>query len=577
MSGRSRIIAALLAGAVSLPLSAASGSAAPAAFPSDRGGTGNATVPELDWGSCGDDFGGSDGPPGTTFSCAWATVPLDYDQPRGQELRVALKRLEAGQAGKRIGTLFINPGGPGGSGVDFASFAWALFPQEVLDRFDVVGFDPRGVARSTPLVCFRSFQQLENTFAGVPFFPVTRSEYRTIDAAFDGYSRLCARNAGPVLDHMSTADVARDLDLLRRAVGDRRLTYAGYSYGTQLGSVYANLFPRNVRALVLDGVLDPVAWTTGRSAADRRLPFSSRLGSDLGASASLGQFFALCEEAGPDTCALAAQGDPRTVYEATLAKLRRDGPVEVDFGGGPEPISYQDVVGASLGTFYSPYGWADLAWGVSLIAGAVGVVPAAVPSPAPAAAAGARGLLARQPMPQTFEGFEGVACSDSVNPSSREAWWDAGRARDARAPYFGSAWTWASAGCATWPGVADDRYTGPWTARTSAPVLVVGNAYDPATPYAGAQTVARLLPASRLLTVLGWGHTSLGSSTCATSVVGQYLLSGLLPAAGTQCTFDTKPFEDAGSVAARVSDGRAAALERARAIVVAGLPGAVGR
>src|SRR5688572_19031075 len=113
MSGRSRIIAALVAGAVSFPLSAAaSGSAAPSAFPSDRGGTGSATVPELDWGSCGDDFGGSDGPPGTTFSCAWATVPLDYDQPRGAEHQVALKRLEAGQPGKRIGTLFINPGGP---------------------------------------------------------------------------------------------------------------------------------------------------------------------------------------------------------------------------------------------------------------------------------------------------------------------------------------------------------------------------------------------------------------------------------------------------------------------------------
>jgi pimeloyl-ACP methyl ester carboxylesterase len=576
MSRRSRIVAILLAGAVSLPMAAASGSAAPVVFPSDRGGTGSAVVPELDWGPCGDDFGGSDGPPGTTFSCAWATVPLDYDRPRDHALQVALKRLEAGQPGQRIGTLFINPGGPGGSGVDFASFAWALFPQAVLDRFDVVGFDPRGVARSAPLVCFRSIQQLEDTFGGVPFFPITRPEYRTTDAAFDSYGRLCERNAGPVLDHMSTADVARDLDLLRAAVGDEGLTYAGYSYGTQLGSVYANLFPRNVRALVLDGVLDPVAWTTGRSTADRRLPFSSRLGSDLGASASLGQFFALCAQAGPDVCALAAQGDPRGVYDATMAQLRRRGPVEVDFGGGLEPVSYQDVVGASLGTFYSPFGWADLAWGVSLVAEAVGVVPAAVPSPVAAAAAVA-GSFAREPMPQTFEGFEGVACSDSVNPSDREAWWDAGRARDTRAPYFGSAWTWASAGCATWPARADDRYTGPWTARTSAPVLVVGNTYDPATPYTGAQTVAKLLPGSRLLTVLGWGHTSLGSSTCATSVVGRYLVSGAMPATGTQCTFDITPFEDAVPAAARLTSGRAAAVERARAIVVSGLPGAVTR
>ena len=574
MSRRSRIVAIVLAGAVSLGMSATSGSAAPAAFPSDRGGTGNAAVPVLDWGPCGDDFGGSEGPPGATFSCAWATVPLDYDRTQGQTLRIALKRLEASQPTRRIGTLFINPGGPGGSGVDFASFAWALFPQDVLDRFDVVGFDPRGVARSNPLVCFRSFQQLDNTFGGVPAFPLTRSEYRAVDAAFTTYTSLCGRNGGPVLDHMSTADVARDLDLLRRAVGDRGLTYAGYSYGTQLGSVYANLFPGNVRALVVDGVLDPVAWTTGRSAADRRLPFSSRLGSDLGASASLGQFFSLCGRAGPDVCALAAQGDPRTVYDATLAALRRKGPVEVDFGDGPEPVSYQDVVGASLGTFYSPYGWGDLASGVSLVAEAVGVVPAAASSPSSSAAAAASAFAKQEPMPQTFEGFEGVACSDSVNPTSREAWWDAGIARDALAPYFGRAWTWASAGCATWPGRADDRYTGPWTARTSAPVLVVGNTYDPATPYAGAQTVTRLLAGARLLTVAGWGHTSLGYSTCATTVVGRYLVSRVLPVQGTRCSFDDVPFEDTGSAAARAADARAAGLERARAIVLSGLPGA---
>ncbi len=571
---RTRWIAVLAAGALALPMALAS---AASGVPSDGGGTGRATVPVLDWSECGDDFGGGEGPKGTTFSCTWATVPLDYDKPRGATIQVALKRLEAARPDRKIGTLFLNPGGPGGSGVDFASYAWALFPKSVLNRFDVVGFDPRGVARSNPLVCFESFQQLERTFAGVPGFPIDRQEYRLIDRAQNRYTQICDKNAGAIIDHMSTADVARDLDLLRQAVGDEGLTYAGYSYGSQLGSTYANLFPDNVRALVVDGVLDPVAWTTGRTRADAKQPFSSRLGSDVGASDSLQQFFALCEQAGPESCSLAEQGDPETVYDDTMAALREE-PVRIDLGGGfIIELTYQDVVGFSLGTFYSPYGWGGLAFIVSLAAGAAGVAPPVeLPDPAAASRVAA---FAGAPMPQTYEGFDGVACSDSVNPADRQAWWTAGKARDRVAPYFGSLWTWASAACATWPGQAADRYMGPWTAKTSAPVLVVGNTYDPATPYSGAQAVAGLLPGSRLLSVVGWGHTSLGFSTCADAAVARYLVSTRLPAAGTRCAFDVTPFEDGAAqpeAARAVADDRAAALREAREIITGPLPGGVG-
>jgi len=324
-----------------------------------------------------------------------------------------------------------------------------------------------------------------------------------------------------------------------------------------------------------------VAWTTGHTAAERRLPVSARLGSDVGASQSLDQFFALCERAGPQVCTLAAQGDPETVYDATMAELRKE-PVRVDLGGFVAELTYQDLVGISLGTLYSPYGWADLAWLVSLVAEAAGVAPPVEL----AESAGQRervAAFAGAPMPQTFEGFDGVACSDSVNPGSRQAWWDAGRARDEQAPYFGSLWTWATAACADWPADTSDRYTGPWTATTSAPVLVVGNTYDPATPYSGAQAVNDLLPGSRLLTVLGWGHTSLGYSTCADSAVSRYLVNGRLPAAGTRCAFDVTPFQDtvppvearaAAADARAVVDERAAALEEARAIITGQLPGA---
>lgn len=581
MRARAAAVAVLLAGAVALPVQAAAGAGAAGA----GGAVASAAVPDLAWEECGEDFGGGDGPAGTTFSCAWAELPLDHADPGGETIQVALKRLEARQPERKKGTLFLNPGGPGGSGVDFASVAWALFPRQVLNQFDVVGFDPRGVARSAPLVCFESFQQQQRVFGAAPAFPVDREEYRLLDRALDRYTDLCQTQGGAIQDHMSTGDVARDLDLLRQAVGDEGLTYAGYSYGTQLGSTYANLFPQNVRAVVVDGVLDPVAWTTGRGAADAALPFSSRLGSDQGASDSLGQFFALCAQAGPERCSLAAQGDPRAVYDATMAVLREE-PVRLDLGGGfVVEITYQDVVGASLGTFYSPYFWADLAALVSEVAAAAGVADPVAP---PEAAQAERvAVFAGAPMPQTLEGFDGVACSDSVNPTDRRAWWDAGRARDRVAPYFGSLWTWASGACADWPGASEGAYRGPWTARTASPVLVVGNTYDPATPYSGAQAVAGLLPGSRLLTVEGWGHTSLGYSTCADQAVARYLVNGRLPAAGTRCAFDVRPFDDAlvpepPAAAARSGevgtvDERAAAIERAREIVSGQLPGAAGR
>jgi pimeloyl-ACP methyl ester carboxylesterase len=587
MRARAAAVAVLLAGAVALPVQAAAGAGAGAAPAPQQAGRQvvAAAVPDLAWDECGEDFGGGDGPAGSTFSCAWAELPLDHADPGGETIQVALKRLEARQPERKKGTLFLNPGGPGGSGVDFASVAWALFPRQVLNQFDVVGFDPRGVARSNPLVCFRSFQQLDRVFAGTPPFPVDEREYRMLDRSFDRYTDLCERRGGDIQDHMSTGDVARDLDLLRQAVGDERLTYAGYSYGTQLGSTYANLFPQNVRALVLDGVLDPVAWTTGRDADDAALPFSSRLGSDQGASDTLGQFLALCSQAGPERCSLAAQGDPRAVYDATMAVLREE-PVRVDLGGGfVFEVTYQDVVGASLGTFYSPYFWSDLAALVSEVAAAAGVAdPVAPPEAAQAERVAA---FAGAPMPQTLEGFDGVACSDSVNPTDRRAWWDAGRARDEQAPYFGSLWTWASGACADWPGASEGAYRGPWTAQTASPVLVVGNTYDPATPYSGAQAVAGLLPGSRLLTVEGWGHTSLGYSTCADQAVARYLVNGRLPAPGTRCAFDAVPFDDAvapevPAAAARSGevgtvDQRAAAIERAREIVTGSLPGGAGR
>jgi len=231
-----------------------------------------APVPTLTWRPCGTGL--------ESFLCANADVPTDYDHPNGPKTRLALTKLPAsGTPGQRLGTLFTNPGGPGGSGVDFVHQAAALiYAPQVLARYDVLGFDPRGVARSDPATCFRTQQQelaspLLQTLYPLPGPQETRFTLDMLRLAV-----RCQTTSPRRLSTASTANVARDMDLLRQAVGDKRLTYAGYSYGTYLGATYAQLFPSRVGRFVLDGPADPIAYSgTGRGDAAPTTPFGIRL------------------------------------------------------------------------------------------------------------------------------------------------------------------------------------------------------------------------------------------------------------------------------------------------------------
>jgi pimeloyl-ACP methyl ester carboxylesterase len=226
---------------------------------------------------------------------------LDYDGSDGGAISIALVRLPASDPAHRIGSLFLNPGGPGGSGVDFTLFASPfLYTDEVRARFDLVGFDPRGIARSTALRCFGNPKQW-GPYLTLFAFPSTPAEEQAWMNADLFLVASCAQRGGRIADHMSTANVARDLDLLRRAVGDAKLTYAGYSYGTMIGQTYANMFPGNVRAIIIDGVLDPIAWTTG-SGDGSTVPFSTRVHSDIGAQMTLLEFFRLCDARRTELC-----------------------------------------------------------------------------------------------------------------------------------------------------------------------------------------------------------------------------------------------------------------------------------
>ncbi len=486
------------------------------------------------------------------FQCATVRAPLDYDNPGGATVSLSVIRRPAATRSERIGSLMVNPGGPGVSGVDFVRDLVKFLPPVLRARFDVVGFDPRGVRRSTPVRCFSTAAEADAVRP--PFtFPVTPAEEQLQHRYLTRLGAACARHAGAILAHVSTADAARDMDFLRAALGDRKMSYWGLSYGSMLGQTYANLFPDKVRALVIDGVIDPRTWV-GRGAAGKTVPIGARLRSDVGAQKTLNEFFRLCDQAGPAGCALAGSSGRR--YAALAARLRAH---PQDVPGGT--VTYARFVTVTLGSLYASHTWPDAA---TLIADLERRAKPAVLARDLATLRSELGLAAdaQEPYPNVLEGKPAVACSDSRNPDTFTAWTTTAARTERQHGYFGRPWTWSWSECLTWPKTAgQDRYVGPWTARTARPVLVVGSYFDPATRYGGAVAASQLLPRSRLLTYAGWGHgTYLAGNFCVDSAVTRYLVTVRTPAAGKVCRPEGSPF---GPEAAVSGSGAAAVIAAA--------------
>ena len=478
--------------------------------------------------------------------CATVRVPLDYDAPHGAGTEIAVLRLRARNPKARIGSLFVNPGGPGGLGTELAYAAPYFLGDEVLDRFDVVGFDPRGIGYSANVKCFRSARDQSAAFAGLlPAFPYGSSQEAAYLRSTRAVGRGCSSTGRPLTGAMSTAEAARDMELLRRAVGDPKLSYLGFSYGTALGQYYAGMFPDRVRAMVVDGVINPVDWVG--STATRNMTQDDRLGSAAGAYRALIEILRRCGKAGKTHCPFAG-GDPVRSFEAIAARLRT-GPVVIkDPLLGDLTVTYTDFVATVLSALYGSYAGDSVA--------TVAADFRTVLSGAPAARRTAGRSLARRaaearqsaggrdfPYDNGYETFSGVSCTDGVHPTDA-GWPSLAAAADRRTPYFGRAWSWNTAQCArnVWTVRDEDAYRGPFNRRTAAPVLVVGSYWDPATNYRQAVAASRLLPNSRLLSSDNWGHTAYGSSACVTRAVDAYLLRGTLPAAGTVCVGDVQPF-----------------------------------
>ncbi|MFM9692132.1 alpha/beta hydrolase [Streptomyces europaeiscabiei] len=466
-------------------------------------------VPTLTWSDC---QGG--------FECANADVPLDYRAPQGTKITLAVVRKKAADQTKRKGTLFMQPGGPGNSGVDFVRNNYAGLPAALRDSFDVFGYDVRGVGRSSALTCFDDarYTKAVTDAKGVPgpdAFGPALSEAAEFDQA-------CQTNSGSLLPYVGTEYVARDIDLLRQALGEEQLTYYGRSFGSYIGTVYAAMFPDRVRALTLDGAYDPHRYANHPYAYDRT--------QYLALDGAMSRFLDWCA-ADQAICGF-GDGDPRGAFEQLKKDLDAN-PVTTASGGKANgyTLVYRLMFNINEGKVI----WPSL--GAAL---------------RKAQLRDNTSFLLRPPSPASFD-FLGpnvvVECVDKDYPKSlRKLEWNV-KANAKDAPLLGPAMAFGpptydhqhATACVQWPAEKVSRYDGSFRARGSAPILVLGTTGDPDTPYRDAVALSHQLDNAALVTFDAEGHTAFGRSACATDAVINYLVDLKVPAAGTTCADETQP------------------------------------
>ncbi|GAA1977909.1 alpha/beta hydrolase [Amycolatopsis minnesotensis] len=518
----------VLAGALAMGMAVAVAPAAVASTTAAVPAAAGAVAP-IAWHACA---------PGTVpagpYSCATYRVPIDHDNAALGTIDIALLKRAAAKPDQRIGSLFLNPGGPGGSGLRMPVSAPAFFDQPVLDRFDTIGFDPRGVGESNPLRCFTTAEDAAEVIAGQLPMPISRPEMSAAIASFRDYGRFCKTNGGALLGHMSTKDVVRDLDLLRAAAGDAKLNFVGFSYGTLIGATYAAMFPKNARALVIDGNVDPALRTSNGVQYDRERA--------QGFEIALKGFLEKCKQAGA-ACAFSG-GQPKQKFDEIRAALRQ-GPVNLP-GGTLDIGRFTSVMSSAL---YSPSGFSGIASELQTLYTAI-----KTPVAAHAMSAASFSTLltptklgkfdARGDSPYlSDDSYYAVNCSDKKFRNSIDDLPALAASWERESPTFGRLQAFTDpAACPAWPVKNADVYRGPWRANTDNPVLVVGNYYDPATQYRFAQRMADQLGYSRLLSVDAFGHCILGDSAGVDAATADYLINLKVPAAGQVFDPDVQPF-----------------------------------
>lgn len=444
-------------------------------------------------------------PCGQGFECASLAVPLDADEPAAGTVDLAVTRRPAPDQAQRLGSLVVNPGGPGASAVGYLQVAWQSVPEAVRARFDLVAVDPRGVGRSAPVQCLDT-AGLDTYFALDPA-PDDEAELQALQAGNRTLVDGCVRSSGDVLPHVSTTEAADDLDRLRAALGDAGLTYLGYSYGTSIGAAYLDRHPMNVRAMVLDGGIDPaLSW-------DALLA-----GQSTGFDAALEAFLADCEQT---RCAFgrAVSGDLGAAYDALAARVERE---RLPGDGGRTVGPGEMSLGVGAGLYSRAQGWPAVAQALALAERGDG-----------------SGLLALSDsyLQRTDQGYANVSeanlavnCTDRPWPRELEPYLALAERVGQSAPRFGPAIALSGLACSVWP-VAAEREPAPVTGEGAPPVVVIGTTRDPATPYAWSQALAGQLSSGVLLTYDGDGHTvyRTGAPDCVREPVDTYLLTAAAP------------------------------------------------
>jgi pimeloyl-ACP methyl ester carboxylesterase len=436
-------------------------------------------VPEVAWTSCG------------TAECATVAVPLDHDDPDGPTIDLSVLRLPA--RGDRIGALFVNFGGPGSGAVDLVpTFP---FPEQIRARFDIVAVDPRGVGGSTPLACGVDPAEL---YAVDPTVEEPADAKALVEVS-EAYADDCASERGRLLPHVGTRDVARDFDLVRAGMGDERIDYLGFSYGTSIGQAYAELFPDRVRTMILDGVVDPAP--AGIEVAVEQA---------VGFETALARWAAGCGDR--PSCTLE---DPIAAVDAVLGAAEDGIP-----GGGTGALGPGEAAIGLAMPLYNTTLWPSL--------------DVAVAGALDGDGSGMLTLAAQYVRLVDFSAYYAVSCLDSTWPDDPAEHLEAAEAAAAAAPRFGEAIVNDYLRCAVWPAEPDPL--GPITAEGAPPILVVSTTGDPATPYENGVTVADRLASGVLLSHDGDGHTIVfQGADCIDRLAIAYLVDEIAPADGSRC------------------------------------------
>jgi pimeloyl-ACP methyl ester carboxylesterase len=458
---------------------------------------------ELVWDNCKDD---------KKFQCAEIQVPVDYQNPENASLTLALKKLSAKDSANKVGSLLINPGGPGGSGTDYVTYAEDAFGKRLMDSFDIIGFDPRGVALSTPLDCLTDKEVDE--FLAFDGTPDTDQELKESLQLSINLAKGCEAVENNLIAHVGTQEAARDMDIIRELVGDKKLNFLGASYGTYLGGMYAELFPDKVGRLVLDGAVDPSLSGVEQS-------FDQAVGLDT----ALKRFVEDCPKY--DDCPLTKTGEDGVKEIRDFLDSLDANPLKTE---DPERILTQAMGVYAVAAFlYSDDWWSYMRQSLTTAFEGDGTDLLAIVD-----------LFNERTDDGTFatnatEAIYAINCFDEPSNVTEEQVREFAKTWIKDAPVFGDYLAWGNLACTIWP-VKDPNPINKFVAQGAAPIVVVGTKFDPATPYKWALGLSSQLSSSVLLTYEGDGHTAyMRGSECIDKEIENYLVDGIVPDKNIVC------------------------------------------